>query len=136
MEKPGNPVLRFQAKDAKLHGDALKYENGKEWENIGYWGSTSDYVTWKLTASRPSRFLVVIEQSCIKGCGGKYEIMVGSQRLSGSVQETSGWKCFVRCQIGSIAIQDSGEHTLKVQAVQIQGGALMNLRLLILEPID
>ncbi len=136
MEKPSNAVLRFNAMDAELHGDALKYENGREWENIGYWASTNDYVIWKFNSPRPIRFLVVVEQSCIKGCGGKYEIIVGSQRLAGDVQETGSWKNFIRCKLGNITVQDAGEITLKVQAVQVQGGALMNLRLIILQEID
>jgi hypothetical protein len=128
--------LRFRAQDAERHGDNLKYESEKEWENIGYWYSVNDYVTWRFSTSRPTRFLVILEQSCIKTCGGKYEIIIGSQKLEGTVQDTGDWKKFVRCQIGEIAAQEAGEYTLKVRATQLQGGALMNLRLVILDPVD
>jgi hypothetical protein len=136
IAKPTNSSFRFEAKNAEKHGNNLKYEDDKEWENIGYWYSTNDYVTWNFTTSRPMRFLVVVEQACIKGCGGKYEVVIGSQRLAANVQETGSWKNFIRCQLGDIGVKNPGQHTLKVQAIQIPGGALMNLRLIILQPID
>jgi arylsulfatase A len=136
QSEPRETSFRFEARNAEHHGKTIRYEDDEEWDNIGYWYTKNDYVTWELTTYNPGKFSVIIEQSCIKGCGGTYEIKIGSQSLSGTVLETGDWKKFVRSKLGEIKVGKAGEHTLEVKPVQIQGQALMNLRLIILQPID
>ena len=87
-DKNKDTSFRFEAKDAARHGDTLKYEGDKEWENIGYWYSTNDYVTWKFSITRPTRFIVIIEQSCIKW--KYYRVSTEKQGRSGLDLEANG----------------------------------------------
>ena len=126
--------IRLHAKDGQLHGTAIQYERDDVMDNIGYWTSVSDFVTWTFTVPFPASFSVVVEQASLKGCGGEYAIVIGSERLVAKPVETGGWENFMRCQIGNVNIIRAGEHTLKGQAIRIQGDGLFNLRTITLLP--
>jgi hypothetical protein len=137
MTKPANSVLRFEAKNAERHGTQIQYETDEVMENIGYWNVKDDYVTWKFKFSASASFFVIVEQACIKGCGGVYAVALGSERLQANVVETGTWQNFSRCRIGRFNITTPGEYILKVEPVKTKGEGipLMNLRAVFLYPI-
>jgi hypothetical protein len=131
--KAENPIIRLNAVEAERFGN-LEYEPEIVYENIGYWNSTADYVEWSLNVPEPKSFTIFIEQACRKGYGGDYFVSIGPHKIDAKVVDTGGWMFFSRCQIGTFSISKAGEYTLRVQAANIQNGALMNLRSVILQP--
>ena len=103
-------------------------------DNIGYWYSASDFATWQFDAIRPGTFSVIIDQSCARGCGGKYAVILGSERIEATVLVTGKWENYTRLKLGSFAVPRSGRFELKVQPIEIIGEALMNIRMFVLRP--
>ena len=126
--------LRFVARDAELHGAVIKYEHDEVMDNIGYWNSAGDFVTWKFEIVRPASFSAVIEQACAKGCGGTYALTIGTERIESNVIETGTWQNFTRSQLGRINITKPGKYEMKVEPITLKGGALMNLKAIDLFP--
>lgn len=126
--------IRLEAADATLHGATLQYEGDERQENIGYWSSLSDSVSWTFYVSQPTSLYIVVEQACDPkaGGGGEYVIQCGAQKLTSPVFNTGSWLSFVRVRVGRITITKAGTHTIVVQPSKIPNSALMNLRRLIL----
>lgn len=133
-QSPPNRAIRLEAKDAERHGGVITYESDGVMQNIGYWNSINDYVTWKFYASLAGTYEVIVEQSCQAGNGGEYSVEVGNAKLTAIVQVTGAgtWLNFVRRRVGQIAIPRTGMHTLRVSPVQMAGPSLMNLRMVFL----
>ena len=129
INKASGPLeVHLQARDATLIGK-LKYECSTVSSVICYWHSNEDCVVWEFFVPRPARFTVVAEQSCGRGCGGRYEVVVkGVDRLACSVQVTDAWSHFMRNKLGEIDIPKPGNYSLTIKPDKIDGGSLMNLR--------
>ncbi|MFW6164392.1 MAG: hypothetical protein ACODAJ_16605, partial [Planctomycetota bacterium] len=128
---PGPVVLR--AADAAIHGDA-RYEIGAGKDNIGFWNSDDAWVSWDFEAAA-GRYQVLADIAAEQQCdGNQYAVIVGDQRLIGTVHATGGWTDFVAETIGTLALARGGRHTLEVRVHQ-RKAALMNLRSVTLRPI-
>lgn len=123
--------MQFRAGDAKLYGP--KFEEDEIMESIRF-QNKNDLVQWEFSISKPAVFLVVIEQACENGCGGEYEISIGSERLVAEVKETGSREAFTHYKAGHLPITVGGEHTLAIKAITLRGNGLMNLKSVLFYP--
>jgi arylsulfatase A len=66
--------------------------------------------------------------------GGQYQVAVGAETLAGTVHETGEWGIYTREHVGEIEIAKPGRITISVKALSRPGPALMNLKLIEIQP--
>jgi hypothetical protein len=117
-----------------LGGPALRYEEVKEKDTLGYWTRADDWASWEIDVRKPGTFQVFILQGCGNGSGGsEVSVSVADQSLSFVVEETGGFQNFKWREIGSIEIAAPGKHTLIVKPLKKPGLAVMDLRMVKLQ---
>jgi hypothetical protein len=122
------------ADDADLKGK-LQIENSPS--NIGFWTNAADTASWKLLIpSSGADYTVKLEYACDKGTGGATFDIVGSptSKVTGVVAETGSWTSYTTMDVAGTLHLDGGEHTLTIVVTNKPGGAVMNLRRIILTP--
>jgi len=74
-------------------------------------------------------------QGCGKGSGGaEVELAVGAESLTFQVKDTGGFQSFEAREVGSLNV-GAGRQTLTVKAKTKPGGAVMDLRQVVLKPM-
>ena len=129
--------ISLHASNATVHGSTIRYEPQPHKNTIGYWTKQQDWVSWDFRLNRPGTFMVELTQSCGKGSGGsKYELSVGEQNLTDVMPETGSFTNWTNRVIGTIKLEQVGQHTLAVKPIYKPGLAVMDLRAVVLRPTD
>ena len=135
LRQGSDGVVTLVAADAIVHGQTAKLETGGNRDSIGFWTNPADFVTWDFKLKQPGTYTVEITYACENGSGGsQYRILVGDQKLDGTIMETGSWGDFITETAGKITLAQPGVHQLQVKPVQKPGLAVMNLRAVILKP--
>jgi alpha-L-fucosidase len=124
--------IRMLARAAALHG-SLIYESGVARDNIGAWLNPADTASWTLKVDRPGKFTASAEIAAL--APGKFEVVVGGQKLSGTAPVTSDYGNFKRIDLTGTLDLAAGRTTLTVKPVA-QDWQPINLRSLILAPAN
>ncbi len=124
--------VQLLASDADLHG-GLQYESGGGKDNIGYWTNPEDTASWSFRVNRPGKFKVMADIAAL--ASGKYEVMVGEQKIQSAAPATQDYVKFQRTDLTGTFDLPSGNVTLTVKPVS-DGWQPMNLRSLQLVPAD
>ncbi len=137
IRQAADGVITLHSRDATVHGVTLRYEPRPEKNTLGYWSNAGDYASWTFEVVQPGRFVIDVMQGCGKGHGGsEAAVVIGDGRLAFEVIDTGGWQNFVVRTIGSVHIAAPGLHTLKLQAVNKAGAAVMDCREIRLLPAN
>jgi alpha-L-fucosidase len=124
--------VRLPASEAELHG-GLKYETGGGKDNLGFWLNPADTATWTFKVDRPGNFMVSAEIAA--EASGKFEVIVGGQKLQGTAPATKDYVKFQRTDLADSLELAAGMVTLTVKPVAA-GWQPMNLRSLTLRAAD
>jgi len=128
-------AVLLRAAVAKIDGDRAQYESGGAKDNIGFWTSAEDNVSWNFTIDRPGVFEIEVTQACEGDGGSAYVVSVAGQDSEATVKGTGNWDRYVTEKIGAVKLDAAGEYTLKVVPGKLVGSALMNLRSVRLVPV-
>ena len=137
---PARGDIRLHARDARVHGETLRYEPQSNKDVLGFWTKPTDWAEWEFEVMTPGRYEVEIQQ----GCGGKSggaEVAVeigggsGPTTLPFTVQETGHFQQMILRVIGEVKLT-AGRHTLAVKPRTKPGVAVMDLRRVVLRPVD
>jgi arylsulfatase A len=135
---PATGDIRLHAKDARVHGEKLRYEPEPHKNVLGYWTNQNDWAEWEFDVPKPGRYEVEIQQGCGSGSGGA-EVAVevrgenGSETLTFTVQDTGHFQQQILRVIGEVNLA-AGRHTLTVKPRTKPGVAVMDLRRIVLRP--
>ena len=131
--EPGVGAVILHARDAKVHGGKLRYENSPNKDTLGYWVQKDDWAEWVFDLPNAGKFDVEVLQACGKDSGGsEIEIAVKGQALTMKVEETGHFQRFIPRTIGTLTFAGPGRHTLTVRAKTKLGVAVMDLRRVVL----
>ncbi len=133
QRKDGSIVLH--ASSTVMHGGSLAFE--EENQNLGFWTNVDDWCEFRFKVSRLGTFIVLIDQACAKGQGGStVALTVDNQQLIATVRDTGSWSRFETVEAGQLKIEEVGTHTLRVQPLKKAHSAIMDLRSVILKPVE
>jgi arylsulfatase A len=125
----GAGAILLHARDAKVHGKKLRYEDAPQKDTLGFWVDKDDWLEWIVYAPHAGTFEVQLLQACGKGSGGaEIEVAVAGQTLKMKVEETGHFQRFVPRTIGTVRLPGPGLCTLSVRARTKPGPAVMDLR--------
>jgi arylsulfatase A-like enzyme len=137
--KPNPPnkdgVITMPARTALVQGTMLRFEPLPHKNTLGFWVNKDDSATFDFTAEKPGTYTVEVLQGCGNGSGGaEVELAVGNANLTFTVKETGGFQSFEAREVGTLKLERAGTHTLSVRAKTKPGGAVMDLRQIVLKP--
>lgn len=131
-----NTLIHLEARDARVTGTQLKYEDPPQKDTLGFWVNAGDTAAWTFQAPRAGVYRVTVLQGCGKGNGGS---IVSLDTPQGSceftVEETGHFQRFVPREVGRLTLVE-GENTLTVRPVKKAKAAVMDLRRVMLERIE
>lgn len=131
--EPGAGAVILHAKNAKVHGTKLRYEDQPHKDTLGFWVQKDDWAEWTFALPNAGKFDVEVLQACGNGSGGaEVEFAINKQSLTLKVEETGNFQRFVPRTIGTMTFQTAGAYTLTVRAKTKPGGAVMDLRRVVL----
>lgn len=133
---PAQGDIRLLAKDARVHGEKLRYEPQPQKNTLGFWTNPADWADWDFDVKTPGRYEVEITQGCGKGSGGaEVAVSVAGTELKFTVQDTGHFQNFIQRTIGEVELP-AGKQTLAVKPQTKPGGAVMDLRRVVLRPVQ
>jgi arylsulfatase A len=126
---PGPGAIFLHARDAKVHGQKLRYEPQPHKDTLGFWVVQDDWAEWEFDAPKAGTFTVQLQQGCGKGNGGaEIEVAVADQSLTMKVEETGHFQRFIPRAIGTVTLTQPGKYTLSIKAKTKPHAAVMDLR--------
>ncbi len=135
IEQAANRTLTLLARDAFTHGEHIRYESGGGKDNIGYWTDPKDWVEWVARVETPGVFEVEVTYACPAPGGSEYRVEVAEQRLEATVKPTGSWTSFESVGLGRVELPE-GRHQLAVRAENKVGEGVMNLKSVVLRPVE
>jgi hypothetical protein len=128
--------LVLWASKAEIHGTRARYEEQGSEGNIGFWSDAHDYVTWVFAAPQAGTYKVELTYACHPvDAGSTYTIGIKGQEVSGTVDATRDWRIFQTVTVGQLQLAP-GTHTLTLRATKMARNAVMNVRAVILSPVQ
>lgn len=136
--RPGpDGSLTLEAEDADIHGKTVRYEHQEKKDCIGFWTDASDWISWDIRLPKPGHYAVELAMSCGVGSGGsRYAVSIGGASLTATVAETGDFLNFTSVTLGSLTVPKEGHFTLSVKPITKPGLAVMDLRRVVLKPIE
>jgi arylsulfatase A-like enzyme len=132
-----NGSITLPAAKAEVHGVMLRYEPAPHKNTLGYWVRPDDWASWEFDVAKPGAFALNGLIGCGNGSGGSVvEFRVDGQVLRFTVPVTGGFQNFVRQNLGRVTIATKGRHRLEIHVISKPGPAVMDVRQLVLEPVD
>jgi arylsulfatase A len=136
---PARGDIRLHARDARVHGETLRYEPQPNKNVLGFWTKPTDWAEWEFEAATPGRYEVEIQQGCgTKSGGAEVAVEIGGDSglttLPFTVQETGHFQQMILRVIGEVELT-AGRHTLAVKPRTKPGIAVMDLRRVVLRPV-
>ena len=124
---PAEGEIRLQARDARVHGTRLRYEPEPYKNVLGYWTEVGDWADWDLKIPTAGQYEIEIQQGCGAGGGSEVEIRIGDKKVPFVVQDTGHFQKMIllTLDVGELA---AGTYTLEVRPTSKKGGAIMDIR--------
>lgn len=120
---------------AQVQGEKLQYEKAEAKNTLGFWVNPKDWASWHFQVARPGIYAIHIWQGCGKGSGGsEVEIACAGQSAKFTVEDTGHFQNFKERVVGKVSFDKVGPQALEVRALSKPGGAVMDLRQVILVP--
>lgn len=136
----GKPVVQsedlsitLQARDSIVHGRTLRYEYRPDKNTLGYWDNEKDWVSWDFELKKPGKFIVFVMHASFGG--SEIEIAVDDQKLNWTTKNTGGFHTFTFLEVGTLNLTKPGPLSLTLKPTKKVGGAIMDLRQVILIPV-
>ncbi|BDI29015.1 hypothetical protein CCAX7_10660 [Capsulimonas corticalis] len=135
-------IYNLTADAAAIDGKTAHLEMGDGQPHVGWWTDPKDTVRWDIRVPKASagQYRIVMEYACIAGStGAPFVVSAGpkpGQSVSGVVAETGPtWTDFRAQTLDGTVTLTPGQTTLRVTPLAAPGGAVMNLRRILLDPV-
>jgi alpha-L-fucosidase len=113
--------------DGRLATPGARYDDGKANKDcVTDWTGRDATVSWDVRVAEPVRLTLAADYAASEKHGGTFEVRVGDQRVTATVERTGGDQQFARRDIGTLTLQP-GHYRVTVTPTRIDGD-LMRLR--------
>jgi alpha-L-fucosidase len=131
QQSDGTVVL--PASEARLHGKEIKYESGRQRDNLGFWFNPDEWAEWEFAVTMPGRFELSAEIAAPETAS--IEIDLKDQKLKGAVPVTGDYSSFRSMTLGAVEIGSAGKTTLALHGIQ-DAWHPVNVRSIRLKPVS
>ena len=136
VQPQASGVVVLTATTATLHGSSPQVENKGGIDDIGYWGTASDSVSWEFTVPAPGTYTVTASYSCdTPAAGASFRVEAGGQSMTGKTISTGSWDTFASQPLGPLTLAQSGRQTLSFKPQATPAWIGIALRSVTLTPV-
>jgi len=129
--------IHLDAKTATTYSEKMRYEPKAVKNCLGFWVDEKDWAEWEFDVSRPGKFKVKLVQGCGGGNGGsEVAVLVDDQVLRFKVEDTGGFQNWKIRELGEVELSVKGDHKLAIKPLQKTGKAVMDVREVLLTPVE
>ena len=116
VEPQASGAIVLSAATATLHGDSPQIETKSDVKDIGYWGASSDTVSWDYDVTVPGAYAVTVNSACApEGAGSGFTLETAGQSLPGATTSTGSWDTFTDKALGTLTFAQAGKQTLTIK---------------------
>lgn len=131
--------LVFSALDAQVQGSKAKLESHPGSHRIGFWTDPHDRVVWNFKATRWGMYRVLLTYSCAGPDGNEIAVQLAGNeadgtQVTGTLRSTGSWYRYTTIDLGKLYLKTAGPYALTVSRAELKGGAVMNLKGIMLLP--
>jgi hypothetical protein len=113
IEPKADGKIVLKADDVTIHGGSPQIENKDGVDDVGYWGSADDFVSWDFDVPSPGSYSVDVDSSCAPEAeGSTFAVSAAGQALTGTTVSTGSWGTFAVKPLGSLTFSQAGKQTL------------------------
>lgn len=131
LKQAADGSLSLPAAEGICHGDQIRYEEGSNHDNIGFWLNPSDWVEWQFKVTRPGKYTVIANLAS-QGTGA-FELNLGEQTIKATAPNTGDYGKYQQVELGSLELKAPGDASLSVKAIR-DDWAPFNIRTIALKP--
>ncbi len=129
-------TIQLEAKTATTYSEMMRYEPKEEKNCLGWWVDEKDWAEWKFDVSSPGKFKVNIVQGCGADQGGsEVAVLINDKTLKFKVEDTGGFQNWKSIDLGTVEIDEVGEHKLAVKPLSKAAKAVMDVQKIVLTPV-
>ena len=132
----GDGLVSMHASTADVHGIMLRYEPLPNKDTLGFWVRQEDWASFEFTLTRPGKYHLVPHVGCGTNGGSLVHFEVAGQTLPLTVPATGGFQKFVPQDLGVVTFDKPGRYTLTIKPQKKEGVAVMDVRLVVLKPVE
>lgn len=132
-EHPDGTIV-LSALDAKVIGDRAKLETNPGNHRIGFWTNSRDHVEWSFVTKGKGAYAIEIAYSRSGPAGARLSLEIDDKQVPLTLATTGNWYVYTGQAGGEISIVQAGAHVARVKCVDPVGGAVMNLKAVVLRP--
>jgi hypothetical protein len=130
-------TIELLASTATTYAETLRYEPKPEKDCLGFWKSKEDWAEWVFDVTDPGRFEVVLHYGCGSGAeGSRAAVLANASTLEFDVADTGGFQNWREIKLGTVELKTKGPNRLAIVPLEIKGAALMDVRKVVLTPVD
>ncbi|MFO1063948.1 MAG: sulfatase-like hydrolase/transferase [Pirellulales bacterium] len=133
---PATGDIRLHAKDAIIHAEKMRYEAESHKNVLGYWTNPADWAEWKFQVKKAGKYEIEVQQGCGANSGGaEVDVEVAGKSFRFTVVDTGHFQNMIQLVVGSIELGE-GEQTLAIKPRTKPGVAVMDVRRIVLRPVE
>jgi len=121
---------------ADVNGIMLRYEPLPNKDTLGFWVRQEDWASFEFTVTRPGKYHLIPHVGCGTNGGSLVHFEVAGQTLPLTVPATGGFQKFVPQDLGVVTFDKPGRYTLTIKPQKKEGVAVMDVRLVVLKPVE
>lgn len=129
-------TVSMHSSTADVNGLMLRYEPLPNKDTLGFWVRQEDWASFEFTITRPGKYHLIPHVGCGTSGGSLVHFEVAGQTLPLTVPATGGFQKFVPQDLGVVTFDKPGRYTLKITPQKKEGVAVMDVRLVVLKPIE
>jgi alpha-L-fucosidase len=135
VKSDAHGVLDLTPEAAETHGGHVQAETIDGVSNIGYWDSSSEWVSWHIHISKPGNYSLKTQCASI-AAGTILHVSLGKADWVNPVPDTGDWGKFTPLTIGTAHIESPGDYILSVKPADMASWRGVNLRAIQIAPVD
>lgn len=129
-----NGTLHLQAHAARATGPKIQYM--PEWKAFG-WFTEADKVEWDVEIPKKGKYDVYLDWSVSDAEAGKpFAVEAGKRKLNGRIGKTGSWFTYKKVKIGTLQLERGNQKIVFRPEPDSPKGALLDLREVILIPVN
>ena len=128
-------ALELQAKHATTWSENMRYEPKPEKDCLGFWTDANDFAEWEFKVEKPGKYKVAVLQGSSTG-GSEIAVQLGDQQLKFTVQNTGDFHKHEEVKVGEVEIKAPGTYRLALKPQTKNGGAIMDVKKVVLAPVS
>lgn len=131
-----NGVVSMHSSTADVNGIMLRYEPLPNKDTLGFWVRAEDWASFEFTLTKPGKYHLIPHVGCGTNGGSLVNFEVAGQTLSLTVPATGGFQNFQPQDLGVVTFDKPGRYTLTIKPQKKEGVAVMDVRLVVLKPVE